>query len=87
MRACVACISHRRVNTETFCDEAYLRDKYLSTYGDIIHPIHDEILWDEVPGDVLQSQILKRLSSLQRLGGGKLVRLFLELVSLKGHAP
>ncbi|GMP98421.1 hypothetical protein CsSME_00046317 [Camellia sinensis var. sinensis] len=37
-----ACISHRRMNIETFCDQAYQRHKFLGAYEDIIHPIHDE---------------------------------------------
>ena len=35
-------IFHRRMNIETFCDRVYQRHKFLSAYGDIIHPIHDK---------------------------------------------
>ncbi|XP_028093387.1 uncharacterized protein LOC114293509 isoform X2 [Camellia sinensis] len=56
-----ACISHRRMNIETFCDQAYQRHKFLGAYGDIIHPIHDESMWDEVPEEALKPPILKRL--------------------------
>ncbi|GMP27260.1 hypothetical protein CsSME_00003329 [Camellia sinensis var. sinensis] len=44
-----ACISHRRMNIETFCDQAYQRHKFLGAYGDFIHPIHDKIL-KRLPG-------------------------------------
>ncbi|GMP56347.1 hypothetical protein CsSME_00020874 [Camellia sinensis var. sinensis] len=57
----VACISYRRMNIETFCDQAYQRHKFLGAYGDIIHPIHDESMWDEVPEEALKPPILKRL--------------------------
>ncbi|GMP54862.1 hypothetical protein CsSME_00019889 [Camellia sinensis var. sinensis] len=56
-----ACISQRRMNIETFCDQACQRHKFLGAYGDIIHPIHDESMWDEFSEEALKPPVLKRL--------------------------
>ncbi|KAG5536134.1 hypothetical protein RHGRI_023801 [Rhododendron griersonianum] len=46
-----SCISHKRMNIEEFCHTYYHRDTYLRAYGEIIHPLHDETMWEEVPGE------------------------------------
>ncbi|KAF7136344.1 hypothetical protein RHSIM_Rhsim08G0130100 [Rhododendron simsii] len=61
-----SCISHKRMNIEEFCHTHYHRDTYLRAHGEIIHPLHDETMWEEVPGELVQPPPLKRLSSRPR---------------------
>ncbi|KAI8542829.1 hypothetical protein RHMOL_Rhmol08G0169900 [Rhododendron molle] len=61
-----SCISHKRMNIEEFCHTYYHMDTYLRAYGEIIHPLHDETMWEEVPGEPVQAPPLKRLPSRPR---------------------
>ncbi|KAA8532357.1 hypothetical protein F0562_032388 [Nyssa sinensis] len=47
----IASISYKRLHVDHFVDDCFSRDKYLKAYTDIIHPIHDEKIWEEVLGD------------------------------------
>ncbi|KAH7847186.1 hypothetical protein Vadar_023010 [Vaccinium darrowii] len=61
-----ACISYKRVNIEEYCHSYFHRDTYLRAYGEIIHPVHDETLWEEVAGEPVQPPRLKRLPGRPR---------------------
>ncbi|GFY80943.1 hypothetical protein Acr_01g0007520 [Actinidia rufa] len=44
-------------------EKAYFKHIYLKAYGDIIHPLQDQSMWDEVPGEPVQSPPLGRMPS------------------------
>ncbi|GFY97434.1 hypothetical protein Acr_11g0017400 [Actinidia rufa] len=75
--AVAACIAHKRMNVKDYCDTYYKRHVYFRAYGGIIHPIHDESLWDEVLGDLIQPPPFKRKNGRA---------LLLELMTLEGPA-
>ena len=49
------------MNIEEFCDRAYFKHIYLKAYGVIIHPLQDQSMWNEVPGEPVQSPPLRRM--------------------------
>ena len=55
------CITYNRKEMESYVHEYYSRDLYLKVYGDMIHPIHDEQLWEHVDNEEVQPPHLKRL--------------------------
>ncbi|XP_028102732.1 uncharacterized protein LOC114301971 [Camellia sinensis] len=61
-----ACITHKRMNLETYCNTMYYKHIYFKAYGEIIHPIHDESLWGPVLGDELKPPPLKRMPGRPR---------------------
>ncbi|XP_028086309.1 uncharacterized protein LOC114287232 [Camellia sinensis] len=61
-----ACITHKRINLETYCDTMYYKHIYFKAYGEIIHPMHDESLWGPVLGDELKPPPLKRMPGRPR---------------------
>ncbi|XP_028070069.1 uncharacterized protein LOC114272544 [Camellia sinensis] len=61
-----ACITHKRMNLETYCDTMYYKHIYFKAYGEIIHPMHDESLWGPVLGDELKPPLLKRMPGRPR---------------------
>ncbi|XP_059668502.1 uncharacterized protein LOC132313647 isoform X2 [Cornus florida] len=65
----VACINYSRLNIEDYCHSYYSKEKYMKTYDNMIHPLHHETLWLEVPHAPLEPPILKR-----NLGRPKRVR-------------
>ncbi|CAL5328136.1 unnamed protein product [Camellia sinensis] len=60
------CITHKRINLETYCDTMYYKHIYFKAYGEIIHPMHDESLWGPVLGDELKPPPLKRMPGRPR---------------------
>ncbi|GFS43557.1 hypothetical protein Acr_00g0085760 [Actinidia rufa] len=56
-----AVITSKRISIEDYCDSYYSNGRYLMAYGEIIHPIHDESMWPEAPGDAVQPPPLRRM--------------------------
>lgn len=58
----------------------------MRAYGEIIHSLHDETMWEEVPGEPVQPPPLKRLSGRPRKCRRAAVEPALGVASLEDHA-